>query len=295
MLGIRLWYQLNFPDSKLMVRANRNRLEVKGCELETARAAWAFGEVPDLETAVLLAMDGELQRKAGKLNFRRLLQDYRFIAKHFSEVEDAAGIFANGADSAPELLRWAVARGSNPAQMVLACRQDLSTDLLEQLARSPDDLIRGEVARNRTTPPFLLEELAEDPFLAVAIGTATNPNTPERALRRLLSVPFVGEFIAVNPAATEEMLHHLALPHPNRLADERVLVAIAGHPNTPPELLAELPDWLVEEVEQAVREEGELPRQLMMPDGVPIELNGPVAEGWPGRNALDHRRPLELA
>lgn len=60
-----------------------------------------------------------------------------------------------------------------------------SSRVLQLLANDPDELVRFQVAGNRSTPLEILEQLAKDPYNLVRSAVYLNPNIPRELRERI--------------------------------------------------------------------------------------------------------------
>lgn len=67
----------------------------------------------------------------------------------------------------------------------LIALQPNSPRMFEELANDPDELVRFQVARNKSTPVEILEKLAKDPYKLVRDAVYLNPNTPKEVAREI--------------------------------------------------------------------------------------------------------------
>ncbi len=121
------------------------------------------------------------------------IADLRTLAKAVSEQSMAPYLLQAFTKHPHYMVRWSVVL--NPA---------VPASILATLARDSNELIRREVARHALTPPEILHELSQDPVLGVRYAVAANPATEWNTL--------------------EQMVHSKS---------ERIVRAIASHPNTP--------------------------------------------------------------
>ena len=142
-----------------------------------------------------------------------------------------------------------VANPSSPELVRLEVAKDRTTppSLLTILAGHADDALSSVVAKNPSTPPGVVALLATDESRNVRKGAASNPNTPPEVLARLAddTAATVRQCAARNPNTPPEVL--------TRLTDDNyrtVRLCAAANPNTPiealePLLTAELPKMAV--------------------------------------------------
>jgi ABC-type transporter MlaC component len=82
-------------------------------------------------------------------------------------------------------------------------------ELLQQLAKDDDTLVRSEVARNPNTPVQLLQQLAKDDDTLVRSEVARNPNTPVELLQQLAKDDHEVVRRAAKPTLIEKKLKSL--------------------------------------------------------------------------------------
>ncbi len=103
-----------------------------------------------------------------------------------TEVDDIGDILAEESASPIEvILQRLIQEGKEASRVYLACRVDLSADLLIQLARSSEYKVREAIARNSRTPSEGLIYLADDKQFKIRLALAQNPNTPGVLLEEL--------------------------------------------------------------------------------------------------------------
>ncbi len=115
------------------------------------------------------------------------------LAKAVSERPMAVSQLKKFAKHPHYMVRWSVVL--NPA---------VSAAILATLARDPVEFIRREVARHALSPLDVLHQLSQDPVLGVRFAVAANPTTEWTTLERMLGSK-----------------------------SQRIVRAIANHPNTP--------------------------------------------------------------
>ncbi|MFD9251463.1 hypothetical protein [Streptomyces bottropensis] len=134
---------------------------------------------------------------------------------------------------------------------------------VEELAGSPNAVVRMLLARRRDLPDRVAAVLADDPDAKVAKSVAAHPGLGEARLRTMVDrhgVQVIAQ-VAANPDATPALLEHLSrhspparrafreiARHPRAtgpallacLADERARPLAAGHPALPPQVVTDL-------------------------------------------------------
>lgn len=103
-------------------------------------------------------------------------------------------------------------------------------DILRELAKDEESLVRQEVALNKNTPIDILRKLADDGYYWVHRGVASNPNTPVDILRELAENEKIGirMGVASNTSTPVDVLRKLANDE-----DPLVRMFTRGNPNTP--------------------------------------------------------------
>jgi hypothetical protein len=158
---------------------------------------------------------------------------------------DAAHELARYAHTPPAILH-ALARLPYAAiGELIAAHPRAAPRTLTQLAHHGDARVRGEVAANPNTPVEALEVLSRARDDAMRARIAKHPNAPEHLRATLGRSGDDGE-LSRPRAPTAWTLWQHSDPSPEDLAllaqdpRESVRAQVAGHPRTPPELLAEL-------------------------------------------------------
>lgn len=157
----------------------------------------------------------------------------------------------------------------------IAMNINTPVDLLERLARDQDLSVRASVARNINTPVILIESLSKDRSECMSKAVIGNPKTsakiinslanssnprirhkiaehPLASLRTLLKLAKdreynVREALAQRPDLNEHIIENLIETNLRQVyaqgedhSEERILFAIARHPNTPSYILKKL-------------------------------------------------------
>jgi len=117
----------------------------------------------------------------------------RTLATMVSEQPMALSLLQKFTNHPDYMVRWSVVL--NPT---------VTAALLATLAGDSVEFIRREVARHALTPPEVLHQLSQDPVLGVRYAVAANPNTAWITLKGMI-----------------------------RSKSQRIVRAIANHPNTP--------------------------------------------------------------
>ena len=115
--------------------------------------------------------------------------------------------------------------------------QNISLEMLEELAEDEDAGVRFQVAKNPNTPAKVLMKLAEDKDRYVRQEVTKNPSTPVEVLRKLAEDEewYVRQEVAKNPKNPSEVLKKLAEDKDGYVRQE-----VAKNPSTPVEILRKL-------------------------------------------------------
>ena len=135
-----------------------------------------------------------------------------------------------------------------------------SPEMIEELAKDKDWVVRYGVAKNPNTPVDILRKLAEDVDYGVKLEVARNPNTPIEAFMKLAGDKDddVRYEVAMNSNTPVDILTKLA-------EDENwdVKQEVAKNPNTPADILRKLAGDKDSEVKQGVSENPNAPAEAL--------------------------------
>ena len=179
--------------------------------------------------------------------------------------------------------------------------QNISPEMLEELADNKYWEVRESVAENRSTPAEVLRKLAEDKNLKVRMRVAENPSTPVEILKKLAEDEnlTVRCRVAYNPSTPIEILKKFADNE-----DVFVRYGIAMNPSIPAEVLMKLADDKVWEVRQGVAMNPNIPAEILRKlaedknwkvrrrvaynSNTPVEILGKLAEdeNWEMRKGV---------
>ena len=199
---------------------------------------------PDILEALARSRDGQvlcavannpstpttvLARVLKKLAIRRSYWDIVFVASHPAVPSEvlktliqrlgtrgsiAEAVASNPATPMPILEDLAKDR-SKKTSMRLACRVDLSLQLVEVLARDKEPQVRSQIAGMETLPPSLFAVLAKDRSPQVRLALAGNPRAESQFVQVLLETLArevdreTRTAVALHPAISAETLETL--------------------------------------------------------------------------------------
>lgn len=175
---------------------NRDAMTQTGVD---AGAQWLFPHPPS-RRMVIPALSGISILTGTRVDVARQLghtvartPDPRTVATTVSAQPMALSLLQAFTNHPDYMVRWSVVH--NPT---------VTAALLATLAGDSVEFIRREVARHVLTPPEVLHRLSQDPVLGVRYAVAANPNTKWNTLKGMV-----------------------------QSKSQRIVRAIANHPNTP--------------------------------------------------------------
>jgi hypothetical protein len=123
-------------------------------------------------------------------------------------------------------------QGDKKVKQAIATRADLTIDMIVELALDYRLHKMNVLPQNTHISANVLNILSNHGELRVRQMVARHPNTPQAILMDAASVVELGEFVAANPSAKENLLHQLA-----QTQQHNILEAIAINPGTPTSVL----------------------------------------------------------
>lgn len=196
-----------------------------------ARITWHKNSPASLRSEVKASLDGDSAEEA----FRDVATPTTVEGLSKEEREMLAG----SSEALEEPMQRILSADDNSSvRLRIAMRLDVSREILATLATDSDTNVRVTAAKNPNTPYESLEKLAEDSMEAVRAAVARNKNAWEikEALKTDASAA-VRAGVASNPLIDGATLRTLSED-----SSAEVLVAVAGNPRTPVDVLARLAD-----------------------------------------------------
>jgi Leucine rich repeat variant len=160
-------------------------------------------------------------------------------------------VVASSLRATPETLLLLSTDGTSSVRRAVAANPHSSPEALKNLTTDPDPVVAQNIANHAHSSADLLAAIAQNPDWAVKTALASNVKTPVAALIAVAeSIPTVNgvdsfelrQAIAQNPNAPDFVLNHCLVSDDTPSRQDRILLYLSRHVNTPDELL----DWMAD-------------------------------------------------
>ncbi len=180
----------------------------------------------------------KIKRSLSKLPFLKLSIIQELAKEDDTEIKIA---ITNNVFITPKILNDLARDESKEVKIRVAMNIITASDTFEELLKYNDIDVNLALAKNINMPSYILRELALCDDLRIKLAVAENPNTPIDVLNIIVgdgSNTDLNIIVTANPDISEDTLRICI----KKCKDEKLLINIAKHKNTPSDILTLLYD-----------------------------------------------------